>query len=84
MADKAPEHRIPGVAGTEQGYTPAQDPTRSVNSPASDPGKAYLTRTPGEADDAREHVEEELDEAVEETFPASDPIAVHPERPQRG
>ena len=26
------------------------------------------------------HVEEELDEALEETFPASDPIAVHPER----
>jgi hypothetical protein len=26
------------------------------------------------------HVEDELDEALEETFPASDPIAVHPER----
>ena len=26
------------------------------------------------------HLEEELDEALEETFPASDPIAVHPER----
>jgi hypothetical protein len=78
MTDRRPEHRIPGVPGTEQGYPPAQDPTRSVNSPASDPGQADLTRTPGGPD--ADHIDAELDEAVEETFPASDPIAVHPER----
>jgi hypothetical protein len=33
---------------------------------------------PGDADDADEREEEMLDDAVEMTFPASDPIAVHP------
>ncbi|MDF3832104.1 hypothetical protein P3W85_03925 [Cupriavidus basilensis] len=30
--------------------------------------------------DKDSHVEDELDEALGETFPASDPIAVHPPR----
>jgi hypothetical protein len=44
------------------------------NNPAPVPAKTKST-TQSDA-----HVEEELDEALEETFPASDPIAVHPER----
>jgi hypothetical protein len=35
-----------------------------------------------EAQEARMTLDEQLDEALEETFPASDPIAVHPEPEQ--
>lgn len=43
---------------------------------SSEPGHAGLKEDP---------VERELDEALEDTFPASDPIAVTPEEaPQRG
>ena len=81
MPDRDPNHRIPGVAGTEQGYRPATDPTRSVNSPASDPGEASMHPEPsGRGRASPERLDQELDEAVEETFPASDPIAVHPEQ----
>lgn len=36
-------------------------------------------RTEAPAEDAPLSEEERLDEALEESFPASDPIAVHPE-----
>ncbi len=36
-----------------------------------------------EAQEAPMTLDEQLDEALEETFPASDPIAVHPEPEQR-
>ena len=36
-----------------------------------------------EAQEAPMTLDEQLDEALKETFPASDPIAVHPEPKQR-
>ena len=73
MPDRDPDHRIPGVTGTEQGDPPAHDPTCSVNSPKNDPGHASLRPEPRED---RKHIEDELDEAGEESFPASDPVSV--------
>lgn len=44
------------------------------------------TRKPSAPRAPQEHdaLEDELDEALKGTFPASDPIAVDPEVPQRG
>jgi hypothetical protein len=50
--------------------TGGQDPAAGANEPA--PAKEATRQTT-----PREHLDELLDEALEETFPASDPIAVH-------
>ncbi len=37
---------------------------------------AYIAKRDSSNDEVRRHVDEQLDEALEETFPASDPIAI--------
>ncbi|SAL03394.1 hypothetical protein AWB81_06402 [Caballeronia arationis] len=43
------------------------------------PTRADTTKKEPAASEARKREDELLDEALDETFPASDPIAVHPE-----
>jgi hypothetical protein len=43
------------------------------------PSRADAGKKEAAARDAPNHEEDLLDEALDETFPASDPIAVHPE-----
>ena len=42
-----------------------------------------IRKSNAEAQEAPMTLDEQLDEALKETFPASDPIAVHPEPEQR-
>lgn len=43
------------------------------------PSRTDAAKKQAAAPDAPKHEEDLLDEALDETFPASDPIAVHPE-----
>lgn len=52
----------------------------NVSKPAAPPAPSKAKPVPGSQED---HVEEELDEALKETFPASDPISVDHGRPTR-
>ena len=52
--------------------TPAQDQDRK--DPSID-GDAKLDETPREKQKRKEHESENQDEALEETFPASDPVS---------
>lgn len=42
--------------------------------PVTDPSRT-VDKTPGDQGESREHQEDLLDEALEETFPGSDPIS---------
>lgn len=55
---------------------------RAMSGPDSDHGKARKNKAPSEAKRLRDkqHLDEKLDEALEETFPASDPFEITPER----
>jgi len=39
-------------------------------------------RTPGLSEPTPQHVDDLLDEALDESFPASDPVAISPDRPK--
>ena len=59
---------MPGV-----GFMDPKD--RRVNAPIQ-------RRTPGSPEPTRQHVDDLLDEALDESFPASDPVAISPDRPK--
>lgn len=50
-----------------------------MNTPANEPrgrDKDSVEETPSEAEKRKQRESEDLDEALEETFPASDPVSV--------
>jgi|HubBroStandDraft_1064217.scaffolds.fasta_scaffold254317_2 hypothetical protein len=56
---------------TRQPYEPAE-----VEAPSTRKGKTAPRPRPYRAGAKDRHVEERLDEALEETFPASDPVSI--------